>query len=328
MRPVACRRLTYKNPISTMKNKTHFCLLLSLGLLAFGCQPKETTFSYGKDGVLYPGTEEKAATPAFQNGGGEGNYSSYPVGLVMDAKTGEVNVEKSNPGYEYLVRYVAADGRTVAHTFITIAGIKYPSRFFDLTNKQDFTVQPVVAGGTLANASFEITASEVIPNNGGTANTRQQSVTGALPDTTIRAVFNGTSGTIDLRQLIGGVFGLNSGRSGSIDLTIAYKATIGGKNVNAQTRCVLRRESIISPTYRRILRNFANFDKVIAAKQQELRRENETAKGSNEKTIGPIRIEPSWGLGYSYYESLQGNVFRFTHANQDPPPPMPAEAMM
>ncbi len=303
-------------------------LLLLLGLLAWGCQPKEITFTYGKDGVLYPGTEEKATTPAFQNGGGEGNYSSYPVGLVMDAKTGEVNVEKSNPGYEYLVRYVAADGKTVAHTFVTIAGITYPSRFFDLTNKQDFTVRPIVKGGTLANASFEITASGVTPNNGDAANIRQQPAAGPLPDTTIRAVFDGGSGTIDLRRLVGGVFGLNSGRSGSIDLTITYKATVGGKNVNAQTRYVLRRESIISPTYRQILRNFANFDKVIAAKQQELRRENETAKGSAEKTIGPIRIEPSWGLGYSYYQSLQDDVFRFTHANQTPPPPMPAEGFM
>lgn len=308
--------------IPLMKNNVY--LLLVLGLFVFSCEPKETSFTYGKDGVLYPG-EENDPAPAFQNMEGKGNFSSYPTGLAIDSETGRITVGKSNPGYKYLVRFVAADGKSMTHTYVTIAGFRYPSRFFNLSDSRDTIARPVVVGGESAGASFEITASPVTVNNtnptGATLRRQPARPLGGV----VRAAFTNSDGSINLRQLADGLFGLTSGITGSVDLTVAYKATIGGKNVTSQTRYVIRRENIVNDTVRVLLRNFANFDKVMEAKQRELLMEEEPGTG---KSLGPIKVSESWELGYRLSPATSNDIFRFTGALQNHPPPNPAEGVI
>lgn len=277
-----------------------------------GCQPKQTTFSYGKDNVLLPG--DGKVTPVFGNGQAKGSFSAYPSSLALDAVTGQIDIDAPGtvPGYRYLVRFVSADAKTMAHTYVTLAGIRYPSRYFDITNPDDATAKPLttdtsaaIAGGEFAISDYAI--SDVVQPANFSA--RRQ-----LPPTdtaaAVRQSLNAADGSVDLRQLVTGVFG--PATSGKIELTINYATIQRGRKIAGQTRYTLLRQTIDSPELRTLLRNWANCDKVIEARQHEL---------AAEKNAANIRVTPSWGLSHNSAPATQNGFFRFTRALQSFPPP-------
>jgi len=284
-------------------------LLLAVVVVLYGCRP-ELKLTYGENGVVFPGSG--TVKPTFTGGEAKGSFSAYPSTLAIDATTGEINVDAKStvPGYRYLVRFVSADGRRMAHTFVTVAGIRYPSRYFDVTNPADVTARPLLTDSTLevAEGQFAVTnyrISDVVPAT--TVSPQRQQV----PIDTAGAVqqlLNARNGALNLQQLVQTVFG--SARSGKIELTIQYQTSLNGRNVSGQTQYILLRQVIESAEYRTMLRDWMNFDKVIEARQNEL---------ILEKNAANIRIQKSWGLGYTAPE--QNSVFRFVGALQDAPPP-------
>ena len=110
-------------------------LLLSLSACDLFCDceaesPKvtECAFSYpGDNGVFVP-TDLRAGyfiTPAFQQSVPTGTFAAEPEGLDIDRLTGTINVNTSEAGLRYIVRYVSAEEDTICETPIIISGIDY-----------------------------------------------------------------------------------------------------------------------------------------------------------------------------------------------------------
>src|SRR5687767_10797834 len=82
------------------------------------------------DSIFYlkSGSAEQIAYPLERRAG---KYSSFPFGLVLDERTGAINVSKSETGLRYMVFFDGEDGRSDSGT-IVLSGINYPDHYYIL----------------------------------------------------------------------------------------------------------------------------------------------------------------------------------------------------
>ncbi len=94
--------------------------------------PPNKTLSYAND-ILF--TQENNASVLAKpiKNPGTGNYSSFPDGLVIDEKTGEINLNKSETGLKYKVTFVSDNTKDTASTLVTVAGINYDDGIYNLS---------------------------------------------------------------------------------------------------------------------------------------------------------------------------------------------------
>ncbi|WKN43432.1 hypothetical protein [Tunicatimonas pelagia] len=62
-----------------------------------------------------------------------GTYSSYPLGLAIDPATGVIDVNASETGLKYEVRFIPTGTTDTCRTFVTISGINYLDKIYVLS---------------------------------------------------------------------------------------------------------------------------------------------------------------------------------------------------
>lgn len=62
-----------------------------------------------------------------------GTYGSFPGGMVINATTGAINVNKSETGLKYRVWFVKAGTSDTCTRFVTISGVNFTSRVYDIS---------------------------------------------------------------------------------------------------------------------------------------------------------------------------------------------------
>ena len=105
--------------------------------------PPVTPLSYS-DSIFFldPAGADIKASPV---GGRLGRYSGWPEGIVIDQRTGVIDVSKSETGLRYIISLVP-DGQTdTLKTKITISGINYLDGFYHLS-AGDSIAQPIYNG--------------------------------------------------------------------------------------------------------------------------------------------------------------------------------------
>ncbi|WPP52315.1 hypothetical protein [Catalinimonas niigatensis] len=82
--------------------------------------PKPCLFSYGKVSFTPTPAEEQIVNPSFTQGESDGTFTASPAGLDLDADSGAININNSEPGQEYTITYTLEDGKTTCSTSIYI----------------------------------------------------------------------------------------------------------------------------------------------------------------------------------------------------------------
>lgn len=78
-----------------------------------------------------------------------GTYGAFPTGLKINAKSGNINVTKSETGLEYIVWFVAAGTTDTCERYITISGVNYIDSIYVLSNNPNVAA-PVYNATSLA----------------------------------------------------------------------------------------------------------------------------------------------------------------------------------
>jgi len=86
------------------------------------------------------------------NNPGTGIYYSWPVGLIIDKNTGEINVSQSESGVRYTVGFVNAESHDTCLTNVIVSGINYVDSVYVLANN-DTLARPYLNGNTQLKAS-------------------------------------------------------------------------------------------------------------------------------------------------------------------------------
>ena len=97
-------------------------------------QPQQKTYelSYGQP-VFYLRNQSADYLVRPVNQPVEGSFSSFPKGLELDPKTGEINVSQSESGMRYKITFTPTTGSAVS-THVVISGINFPDKFYFLSN--------------------------------------------------------------------------------------------------------------------------------------------------------------------------------------------------
>lgn len=183
-----------------MKITTTLYLLLLIFLFS-GCEeicdcpeePKKTTCNFTYDSDIYIPTNKvtQLITPTLSDTTGGGTFTVEPQGLDIDSKTGTININTSESGVQYYIKYTSPDGNNTCETSITISGIDYPSDTFKLTIEDRFIVEPFL------DADRDQTAPPGIYDQPG-----QLGRPDVVPASEFGLAIDTNTGTIDLRQTI------------------------------------------------------------------------------------------------------------------------------
>ncbi|MEM9831656.1 MAG: hypothetical protein AAF944_13530 [Bacteroidota bacterium] len=151
------------------KFATNLLALASLVILFAGCEyicdckdddPDPCAFSY--ENIVYtpdgaPG--DQLVSPTFEGEMPKGSFSAMPEGLAIDAETGVIDVNASEYGKEYVVKFRIKESEIVCETNIFIDEPKAETCDLDYEThviapgEQDFLV-PSFAGGNVPNGNF------------------------------------------------------------------------------------------------------------------------------------------------------------------------------
>ncbi len=298
-------------------------LLFLLSMAVLSCQEMtdqsgsaaSPTFFYGNNGVVFPG--DGILKPEFKGVDGKGTFSIYPAeGLPLNEETGEITLTEKTPAYRYLIRFVSADGKYMLQTMVSVAGVRYPARFYDISIAEDTMCRPIwdtVHRQSIKPNDFKIDGAELEIYTPDTK--EKQGYKAFVPTNTegiVAAIkknaINPENGDLNLNAMVSNVYGVHSNVGGKVKLSISY--LLNGKPT--YTTYVIYRENIKNPAYRKMLRDWLNMDMVLISKQKEL---------MEEKKVGPIRVHQRWGNSLGSVPSYSNSVFRFTSALQSFPPP-------
>ncbi|HSB92075.1 MAG TPA: hypothetical protein VLC28_03120 [Flavitalea sp.] len=107
-----------------------------------------------------------------------GRYYGFPEGIDVDAKSGAINITRSESGLKYLITFISDDDKDTLTKFVTIAGINYLDGFYNL-GTADSVAKPIYNGdpgleipGIDNGSAFDIgdgcnkAGCNVIPTNG------------------------------------------------------------------------------------------------------------------------------------------------------------------
>jgi hypothetical protein len=173
---------------------------------------------YG-DTIIYPQpTNGSDYTVNPVNNPGSGKYLSWPVGMVLDSTTGEIDVTASQTGMKYIMGFVKSGTTDTCLSYLTIGGAAYADSVYVLSENEDYAVPYFEANPTDLNlcqtsnaCSFDVTGSaaamHVVVNTS----------TGAI---NLEQTLNGPPG---LGGLLGGAFGILPVNGQTITTTIYYK---------------------------------------------------------------------------------------------------------
>ena len=172
---------------------------------------------YG-DTIIYPqptGGGDYIVNPV--NNPGPGKYFSWPVGMVLDANTGAINVTKSETGLKYALGFVRSGTNDTCLSTLVIGGASYMDSVYVIAN-----------GATTALPYFE--ADPYLLNTCATGNGCSFDVNGTAAAS--KVVVNGATGVIDVQKTLngsllglGGAFGLLPQNGASVTTSIYYKLT-------------------------------------------------------------------------------------------------------
>ena len=109
---------------------------------------KECVLSYKGNGSVFRPTDPSASffiTPTFEGEVPEGRFTVEPEGLDIDTQTGVININTSEAGVQYYIRFASTDGSIACETSIVIGGIDYLDRVYVL-DSDEFEAVPIVDG--------------------------------------------------------------------------------------------------------------------------------------------------------------------------------------
>jgi hypothetical protein len=175
---------------------------------------------YG-DTIIYP--QPTAGTDYIVNpvnNPGPGKYFSWPVGMVLDANTGAIDVTKSETGLKYAIGFVRSGTTDTCLSTLVIGGASYMDSVYVIAN-----------GATTALPYFE--ADPYLLTTCATGNGCSFDVNGTAANS--KVVVNTTTGVIDVQKtlnggLLGGAFGLIPQNGASVTTAIYYKLTDASNN--------------------------------------------------------------------------------------------------
>jgi hypothetical protein len=146
-----------------------------------------------KDYIVHP-TERRAGT-----------YFGFPDDIVVDTKTGAINVSKSEPGLRYRITHVSPAGDSTS-ALVIISGITYFDKYYNLSQDDSLAI-PVYNAD--ANRPLPLAGSEFDSDN--TANSGGCSV-------------KTTNGQINLAETVrNGVFGTTPVNDARREFDISYR---------------------------------------------------------------------------------------------------------
>ncbi|HEY4290335.1 MAG TPA: hypothetical protein VGN00_24715 [Puia sp.] len=177
---------------------------------------------YG-DTIIYPqptGGADYIVNPV--NNPGSGKYFSWPVGMVLDANTGAINVTKSETGLKYAIGFVRSGTTDTCLSTLVIGGASYMD-----------SVYVIASGATAAVPYFE--ADPYLLTTCATGNGCSFDVNGTAASS--KVIVNKSTGVIDVQKTLngsllslGGAFGLLPQNGSSVTTTIYYKLTDASNN--------------------------------------------------------------------------------------------------
>jgi hypothetical protein len=127
-------------------------LLTVTGAMIVACKKEGGTgpvtnplkFTYG-DSVFYVQGQSYSITPIYH---GDGTYEAFPNNLLIDSLTGQITIAvmgrggESQTGLKYKIIYRSNNSSFIDSTFITISGINYLDRIFNV-QAGDSILRPV-----------------------------------------------------------------------------------------------------------------------------------------------------------------------------------------
>jgi len=102
--------------------------------------PTGTSLSYGDSVFFLENQPADYTISPLQAGSGE--YIGFPDGIVIDSKTGEINVSKSETGLRYRITFIPLGSTDSISTVIVISGINFLDGFYKLTTA-DSVIKPL-----------------------------------------------------------------------------------------------------------------------------------------------------------------------------------------
>ncbi len=168
--------------------------------------------SYG-DSVIYPqptSGQDYIVHPV--NNPGSGKYLSWPAGMFIDSVTGAIDLTTSETGQKYAIGFVRAGTSDTCISSLIIGGASYMDSIYDLSQGSGmaspyFDANPYTASicGTLPNGSsgcsFDVTGSA----------------------TSHKMVIDKSTGEIDLKKSLNGIFGTHPVNGQTAAITIYYQ---------------------------------------------------------------------------------------------------------
>ena len=178
---------------------------------------------YG-DTIIYPqptGGGDYIVTPL--NNPGPGKYFSWPVGMVLNASTGAINVTKSETGLKYALGFVRSGTNDTCLSTLVIGGASYMD-----------SVYVIASGATAAIPYFE--ADPYLLSTCATGNGCSFDVNNTAASS--KVIVDKSTGVIDVQKTLngssllslGGAFGLLPQNGSSVTTTIYYKLTDASNN--------------------------------------------------------------------------------------------------
>jgi hypothetical protein len=176
-----------------------------------------------------------------KNDPGVGKYYSWPLGLVLNENTGEINVTKSETGARYIIGFIRAGSTDTCLTEMVIAGVTYvdsvyvlssndtlalphfnanplPTSICDASDDTDYPGNNSGSGGGNAKCEFDDGSDD--DNANGAADEPPAGQRANDQQVRVRTL----SGVINLKKtLADGAFGLNPQNGDSKEVTIYYR---------------------------------------------------------------------------------------------------------
>ena len=118
-------------------------LLLMAVTMALSCRKSnnspdgDNTLNYGNP-VIFPRGDDYVVSPVSKPSV-QGEYTSFPEGLELDKKNGNIDVSDSETGLRYRITFTPDDGSAPVSTTVLLAGINYEDAFHVLANNDSIT---------------------------------------------------------------------------------------------------------------------------------------------------------------------------------------------
>ncbi len=160
----------------------------------------------------------------------QGHFTSIPLGLALDRRSGNINLEKSKAGQPYKIFYVNEKGVLTDSVRIVISGVDYLDGVYNLEDKKS-------KFGEKSMAFYDGDATKPIPSNFFNSFIVSYKETEDDSEDATGLNVSRKNGVIDLKKSkSSGLFGTTNPRNGAYnELVIKYRlADKSGRKINTQ----------------------------------------------------------------------------------------------